>query len=45
LTATIIPLDEAMAQQAVTAYERYGKGRQKATSILAIGWFMQLLSV
>lgn len=31
MTATVIPLDEAIAQNAVGAYERYGKGRHKAS--------------
>ena len=30
LNALVVPLDEAIAQQAVIAYERYGKGRHKA---------------
>ena len=31
MMATIIPLNESIAQKAVTAYERYGKGRHKAS--------------
>ena len=31
LEALIIPLDEVIAQKAVDAYERYGKGRHKAS--------------
>ena len=30
LNALVVPLDEATVQQAVIAYERYGKGRHKA---------------
>jgi ribonuclease VapC len=31
LGASVIPLDEAIAQKAVVAFEQYGKGRHKAS--------------
>ncbi len=31
MAATIIPLDQIIAQKAVDAYEQYGKGRHKAS--------------